>query len=64
MYVLIVVVFLAGDVPFLALHDFAKQERCENAGKLIEVMVREGFSTNTGAQVLWQCMPKQESAVG
>lgn len=62
MYVLIVVVFMAGQVPFVMLHDFAKQERCENAGAVIEAIIRTGFKS--GAEVQWQCMAKQESAVG
>lgn len=63
MFVLILVIYIAGLPPAISveMHDFAKEEKCNEAGALVQALARTEL--NSGAKVAWRCLNKEESTV-
>lgn len=66
MYVLVLVIYILGVPPAppsiaVVMHDFAKQEKCEEVATLTQAMIRTQLET--GGKVVWRCVSKEESVV-
>lgn len=63
MFVLIVIIYIAGVPPAIsvAMHDFAKQDKCNEAGMVVQAMARTQLAS--GAKVVWRCLDKDEGTV-